>query len=291
MKLLAKFNVILLLLFGSGLLLVSYMARQFLVDNARSQVLQQAQLMVESARSTREYTSQELKPLLVRVPDETEFIRQTVPAYSANVTFDRLRKTYPEYSYKEATLNPTNPRDRAVEWETDIVDYFRNNPDAKEIVGERDTPTGRSLYLAHPMRAPKPCLECHSTPDKAPAKMVATYGTTNGFGWNENEVVAAQIVSVPMTLPISIADRAYKRLLFYLVGMFLLTIITIDTLLYVIVIRPVRTLSEYADRISKGDTELPELPVRGRDEIAEVTGSFNRMYRSLAKALRLLEGD
>ena len=289
MKLLMKFNLILLLLFGSGLSLVSYMAHEFLLDNARKQVLQQAQLMVESARSTREYTSQELKPLLARVPDEPEFIRQTVPAYSANSTFDRLRKTYPEYVYKEATLNPTNPRDRAVEWENDIIMYFRNNADAKEIVGERDTPTGRSLYLAHPMRAPKSCLECHSTPDKAPPKMIATYGSTNGFGWNPDEVVAAQIISVPMTLPIKIADRAYQRLLIYLVGMFLITIIAIDTLLYFIVIRPVRRLSDYAERISKGQTDLPELPVSGRDEIAQVTGSFNRMYRSLAKALRLLE--
>jgi HAMP domain-containing protein len=289
MKLLMKFNLILLLLFGSGLFLVSYLAHQFLLDNARKQVLQQAQLMVESARSTREYTSQELKPLLMRVPDEPEFIRQTVPAYSANSVFDRLRKTYPEYAYKEATLNPTNPRDRAVEWENDIISYFRNNPGAKEIVGERETPTGRSLYLAHPMHAPQGCLECHSTPDKAPPKMVATYGRTNGFGWTPDEVVAAQIVSVPMRLPVSIADRAYQRLLIYLIGMFLITVVTIDSLLYLIVIRPVRRLSDYAERISKGQTDLPELPVSGRDEIAEVTGSFNRMYRSLAKALRLLE--
>ena len=62
-------------------------------------------------------------------------------------------------------------------------------------------------------------------------------------------------------------------------------------LLYFIVIRPVRRLSDYADQISKGNTDLPELPVKGGDEIAEVTGSFNRMYRSMAKALRLLEGD
>jgi nitrate/nitrite-specific signal transduction histidine kinase len=77
--------------------------------------------------------------------------------------------------------------------------------------------------------------------------------------------------------------------LIYLIGIFLITIITIDSLLYFIVIRPVRRLSNYAERISKGETDLPELPVGGKDEIAEVTGSFNRMYRSLAKALRLLE--
>jgi HAMP domain-containing protein len=291
MKLLMKFNLILFLLFGTGLFLVSHFAHKFLLDNARTQVLQQAELMVESARSMREYTSQELKPLLSRVPDEPNFIRQTVPAYSATVTLARLRGNYPDYVYKEAALNPTNPDDRAVEWENDIITYFRNNPDSKEIVGERDTPTGRTLYLAHPMRSPKGCLDCHSTPDKAPAKMIATYGGNNGFGWHENEVVAAQIVSVPMKLPIGIADRAYQNLIVYLVGIFLVTLIAIDMMLYLIVIRPVRQLSSYAELISKGQTDLPELPVKGKDEIAEVTGSFNRMYRSLAKALRMLEHD
>jgi protein-histidine pros-kinase len=290
MKLLAKFNVLLLLLFGTGLYLVSHFAHQFLLDNARSQVLAQAQLMVESARATREYTNQELKPLLNRVTDEPGFIKQTVPAYSATSTFQRVQKSYPEYSYREASLNPTNPRNRAVEWEMDIISYFRNHADAKELVGERDTPTGRSLYLAHPMRAPKACLGCHSTPDQAPASMLKTYGSTNGFGWGENEVVAAQIVSVPMAFPISIADKAYQRLLVYLFAIFLVTMIAIDVSLLFVVIRPVQRLADRAERISRGETDLPELPEKGRDEIAHVTKSFNRMYVSLSKALKLLEG-
>lgn len=290
MKLLAKFNLILFVLFGTGLFLVSHYAHEFLLSNARSQILSQAQLMVESARATRDYTNQELKPLLNRIKDEPEFIRQTVPAYSATSTFGRVQKSYPEYAYKEAALNPTNPRDRAVEWETDIINYFRNHPDAKQLVGERDTPTGRSLYLAHPMRSPKGCLGCHSTPDQAPVAMIKTYGSNNGFGWGEDEVIAAQIVSVPMSLPITIADKAYQRLLIYLVGIFIITIAAIDLSLVMIVIRPVRRLAERAERISKGETDLPELPASGKDEVADVTRSFNRMYVSLAKALKLLEG-
>jgi methyl-accepting chemotaxis protein len=289
MKLLAKFNLILVVLFGAGLFLVSHYAREFLMENARRQVLAQAQLMIESARATRDYTNTEVKPLLVKLPDQTEFIKQTVPAYSAKVIFDRVRNSYPDYTYKEATINPTNPIDRAVDWETDIINYFRNYSNEKELVGERDTPTGRSLYLAHPMRAPKACLGCHSSPEVAPASMIRTYGSANGFGWKEDDVIAAQIVSVPMALPIGIADSAYKRLLLYLIAVFVLTIIAIDTLLVMIVIRPVRRLAEQANRISKGETNLPELPAKGNDEIADVTRSFNRMYVSLAKALQLLE--
>jgi protein-histidine pros-kinase len=291
MNLLTKFNLILVVLFGSGLFLVSRFAQDFLVQNARQQVIQQAKLMLQSAQSTRSYTVEELKPLLDQLPEQPNFVRQTVPAYAATETFNRLRKDNPEYVYKEATLNPTNPRDRAVDWETDVVNYFRNNPGKTEFVGERDTPTGRSLYLAHPMPAKPACLTCHSTPDKAPALMIRTYGSDNGFGWGENEIVAAQIVSVPMSLPVSIADKAYQRLLMYLIAVFIVTLVVVDLLLVFIVIRPVRQLASTADRLSKGDLDAPQLRVKGSDEISALTRSFNRMDVSLRKALALIQED
>ena len=288
MNLLTKFNLILVFLFGSGLFLVSRFAKDFLLDNARQQVVQQAELMVESAQSTRAYTVQELKPLLDKLPEQTEFVRQTVPAYAATETFNRLRKEFPDYSYKEATLNPTNPRDRAIDWEEDVINYFRNNPGRTEFIGERDTPTGRSLYLAHPLPAKKACLVCHSVPEAAPASMIRTYGTGNGFGWGENEIVAAQIVSVPMSLPVGIADKAYHRLLYYLVGVFFATLAAVDLLLVFIVVRPVQKLAANADRLSKGDLETPQLSVHGKDEISALTASFNRMDVSLRKALTMI---
>jgi len=291
MNLLTKFNLILVVLFGTGLFLVSRFAKDFLVQNARQQVVQQAELMLRGAQSTRSYTVEELKPLLDKLPEQQDFVRQTVPAYAATETFNRLRKENPEYSYKEATLNPTNPRDRAVEWEADVVNYFRNNPGKTELIGERDTPTGRSLYLAHPMAAKKACLVCHSVPDAAPALMIRTYGPNNGFGWGENEIVAAQIVSVPMSLPVGIADKAYRHLLVYLIAVFVVTLVAVDLLLVFIVIRPVRQLAATADRLSKGDMDAPQLRVKGNDEISALTRSFNRMDVSLRKALSLIQED
>ncbi len=291
MNLLAKFNLILVLLFGTGLFLVSRFSKDFLIDNARQQVVQQAELMLQSAQSTRAYTVEELKPLLDKLPEQSDFVRQTVPAYAATETFNRLRKEFPEYVYKEATLNPTNPRDRAIDWEADIINYFRNNGDKKELVGERDTPTGRSLYLAHPMAAKKPCLVCHSVPEAAPASMIRTYGTGNGFGWGDGEIVAAQIVSVPMSLPVGIADKAYKHLLIYLVVIFFATLAAVDLLLVFIVIRPVQRLAENADRLSKGDMDTPQLKVKGGDEISKLTASFNRMDVSLRKALSMISEE
>jgi protein-histidine pros-kinase len=290
MKLLTKFNLILVLLFGAGGLLILHLARNFLMNNAQRQVLQEAELMMAGARSIRDYTSSELAPLLEQNPQHRiRFLAQTVPAYGATVSFNRLRESYPDYSYKEAALNPTNLQNRAVDWEADIIRYLRDHANEKSVTGERETPIGRSLYVAKPIAADPPCLECHSTPDRAPRAMIHTYGTANGFGWKPDEIVAAQIVSVPMSVPVRIANEAFHRLALFLAITLLITILALDAGLYFIVIRPLKMVSATADRISKGETGLPELSVKGRDEIALVTASFNRMHVSLVKALRMLE--
>lgn len=290
MKLLAKFNLIFLTVLVAGLAVAAYFSHQFLRSNARDQVLQQARLMMETVLSMRDYTTQQIRPLLVNDPQhKRSFLPQTVPAFAAAESFAFLRKKYPDYTYKEAALNPTNPRDRAVDWEADIISTFRNHPEQKEIVGERDSATGRALFLARPMVSGKACLECHSTPQVAPAAMIRRYGTANGFGWQLNEIVAAQIVSVPMSVPVQIADKAFASLVAAMAAICLLALVILNMGLMATVVRPVQQLSRMADEISKGNLELPELPVRGKDEISLLAGAFNRMRQSLVKAMRLLE--
>jgi protein-histidine pros-kinase len=291
MKLLAKFNLILCLVLGAGLAFAAAVSHSFLQKDAREEVLRQARLMMEAMRSARDYTSRQIKPLLVTQQEhQRSFLPQTVPAFAATENFAYLRASYPDYAYKEATLNPTNLRDRAVDWEADIINAFRNHPGAaKEVVGERDTPTGRSLYLARPIEADPPCLECHSAPRFAPASMVRHYGSNNGFGWQATEVVGAQIVSVPMTVPVQMADKAFRTLVIDLAAVFLATLILLDIVLLFTVVRPLRKLSAMADQISVGRMDMPELPVRGSDEIAVLAGSFNRMRRSLERAMKMLE--
>ncbi|HEX4167877.1 MAG TPA: DUF3365 domain-containing protein [Bryobacteraceae bacterium] len=291
MKLLTKFTLVFGAVFGSGLALSAYLSLHFLESNARDQIVQQARLMMESATSMRHYTTSEIKPILENlVVHKSRFYPQTIPAYAATQSFNALRGNgYPEYVYKEAVLNPTNLRDRAVDWESDVISSFRNYPNRKELIGERETPSGRSLFLAHPIKASESCLECHSTAQAAPASMIKIYGRDNGFGWKPNEIVGAQIVSVPMSLAISIAKQAFQNLMFYLGGVTLITVIVLDLALVFTVIRPVTKLSRAADEISQGNMDVPELPARGKDEIGTLARSFNRLYTSLAKAMRLLE--
>jgi HAMP domain-containing protein len=289
MKLLTKFNLILLVLFGIGGLVISQVTYKFLIDNARREVLREAELMMASARAVRDYTASDLAPLLQQNPQhKTKFLAETVPAFGAITTFNKLRQKYPDYTYREATINPTNPEHRAADWEADLIGFLRDHPELKQLTGERETPMGPSMYLAMPITAEPSCLECHSRPGVAPPAMTASYGSDHGFGWKPGSIVAAQIVSVPLSLPVQNAKEAFRVLLICLVITLIATIVVLDGAVYFIVIRPLKLVSDTADRVSKGEMNLPPVPVKGSDEIASVTASFNRMQLSLVKAFKML---
>ena len=194
------------------------------------------------------------------------------------------------FYYKEATLNPTNPRDRAAGWEVDVVNQFRNGADLKEFVGERDTPAGRSLFVARPLRITNAaCLQCHSSVDAAPRTMIEKYGPANGFGWNLNEVIGAQIVSVPLDVTVQRAERSFTVFIGSLVGVFVVAGLVLNLMIWLVVVRPVTRLSALADRVSQGELDAPEFAAGSRDEIGVLAQSFSRMRASVVQAMKMLD--
>jgi len=289
MKLIWKFNLLLLAIFVLGFVVAGLVSYRVLQANAREEIVQNARLMMEAALSSRTYTTTQVKPLL-----DTQlkyvFLPQTVPAYAATEVFNEMRKKHPDYGYKEATLNPTNPRDRASDWEADIVNVFRQSAQTTEIVGERDTPTGRTLYLARPIPVSSAsCLLCHSTIETAPKTMVDLYGPANGFGWKMNEVIGAQVVSVPMSVPIERANETFRTFMLSLAGVFIVTFLLLDAMLHVMVIRRVTRLSKAADQVSLGQMDASEFKSRSRDEIGVLTEAIGRMKTSLVQAMKMLD--
>ena len=282
MKLL-KFNLLFIPILVLCLGAVGYTARKLILEDARQHVIQNARIMMETALSSRTYTTKQVAPLLQQKnfkletvvaefrktieempksfdpnapndvhgsakrgfalgqqralaelqqflesvkgrPDElldTEFHPQSVPAFAATQIFGYLREKFPDYFYKEATLNPTNPRNHATDWEADLVNQFRAGSLQTEFIGNRETPAGPSLFLARAIKVNNvSCLECHSTPDKAPPEMVKLYGSANGFSWKLDDIIGAQIVSVPMSFPVAMAEGAFRTLVAWLGGAF-----------------------------------------------------------------------
>ena len=283
-----KFNLVLLAVFVIGLGVTGFVSYELLHKNAQDEVVRAAGVMMEASLSMRHYTVSQVRPNLAVSADK--FLPQSVPAFSATEIMNQLRKKYPDYAYKEAALNPTNPRDRAVDWESDIVNAFRADPARGEISGTRDTPTGRSLYLARPFQIRDPaCLSCHTTAEMAPPAMVKIYGPNNGFGWKLNDVIGSQIVSVPMDVPIRNANHAFVTFMTSLTVVFAVLFVILNVMLTLLIVQPITQLSEAAERISKGKLDAAEFPDKGRDEVSQLGQAFNRMRRSLEKAISLIE--
>ena len=289
MKLIWKFNLVLLGIFVLGFVIAGFISYRALQANAREEILQNARLMMESALSARDYTIAQVKPLL-ETQMKYKFLPQTVPAYAATEQFNELRKKHPDYAYKEATLNPSNPRNRASDWEADVVNVFRNTSTTTEIIGERDTPTGRSLYLARPIQVKsQSCLDCHSTVDAAPKTMLDLYGNANGFGWKMQEIIGAQIVSVPMTVPIERAQKTFTTFMGSLALVFVAIFVLLNLMLYTMVIRRVTHLAGIADQVSLGNMDAGDFKTRSKDEIGVLTEAMGRMKASLVQAMKMLE--
>jgi HAMP domain-containing protein len=290
MGLKTKFNLAMLAAFLVGLSLAAALLYGFANADARREVLREAAILMNAASAVRSYTVGEITPLLAE-QGKLRFLPHTVPSWAAQTNMRNLQKEMPSYVYKEASLNPTNPADRASDWESDIVGEFTRNQGLTEFVSERDSALGPTLSLSKPIRLKDPaCLACHSTPAAAPATMIDLYGPANGFGWKLNEVVGVQIVTVPLQVAL---DRANKTLQVYLGGLaavFLVVIVLLNILLTTMIVRPVRRMSAIADEISTGNMNAPEIEPKGRDEIASLAASFNRMRRSLENAMKLLEG-
>lgn len=288
MKLRTKFNLVMIGTFVAGLGVASVVFYRIAVEGARQDTLNEALMIMRNASAVRGYTSTEINPLL---SDQmaTRFIPHTVPSFAAQTVFRGLRGDYPEYAYKEAALNPTNPADRATDWEADIINTFRRDTGLSEFVSQRESITGPVLTFSKPFRiTDAACLSCHSTPANAPRTMVDLYGPSNGFGWALNDVIGAQIVSVPLRVALDRANASLQTFLVSLSGVFLVMLVALNVMLHLMIVRPVRQIAALAKAVSEGGEDVPEFQPPGNDEISSLARSFNLMRRSLDNAMRML---
>jgi len=283
----AKFNLLMLAVAVVGVGLFALAAEPLVNAVAREEVLQSSRIMMESAAGARKYTSEQIAPILKPLIGQ-HFYPQSVSAYAAKRNFDVIHEKFPDYMYREAALNPTNPQDRATDWEADIINDFRAHSEKTEISIDRATATGPMLELARPLVNKPACMECHNTAATAPASMIALYGSENGFGWKPGEIIGAQIVSVPMSASAVRAEHIRQLFLLPFLGFLALLFISMNILLHFVVIRPMEKIADSAEAVSMGKIDTPEYQYKGRDQIGRLASSFNRMHRSLVEAFKML---
>lgn len=277
--------ILLTLIITTGIVLSSV-----LKNYAEQVIVERASMLIETMNSVRNYTSTQVNPeLSSRLETEAIFLPQTVPAYSAREVFEHLRTDdeYNQFFYKEATLNPTNIRDKADNFERNIIKSFKNDAEAQKQ-GFRSIPGGELFYIARPLQITKEsCLRCHSSPELAPPSLLASYGSENGFGWKLNEIVGAQIISVPSSQIFAAANKLRYLVISKIVLFLLGAIFLLNLFLKLTVTDPLQKMSQLAKKLSMGDLDT-EFEQTTNDEIGVLAASLNRLKVSMKMAMDML---
>jgi HAMP domain-containing protein len=291
LKLGIKLNILLAIILLFLTIIMGFILSGVLQNYAEQVIADKASILMETMNSVRNYTSTQIDPeLSARLETEQTFLPQTVPAYSAREVFEHLRseKQYSQFFYKEAALNPTNVRDKADRFEAEIIQKFKDNP-VKQQQGFRSIPGGDIFYIAHPLKIEQgSCLRCHSIPSAAPASLIASYGSNNGFGWKLNEIVGAQIISVPSSQVLSAAEKLRYLVLRKVLIFLLLAAVLLNLFLKFIITNPLKKMSDATRQLSMGDMEI-EFEQKNNDEIGILAASLNRLKVSLKMAMEMLE--
>ncbi|MEH2049960.1 Tll0287-like domain-containing protein [Nostoc sp.] len=294
LKIGAKFNLLLILVFiisilGSGIALSSV-----LQGRAQNEVTSQAQILIQMVNAVRNYTQNRIDPLLEpRLDTNPTFMPEVVPTFSSKEVFENFRKKpeFKNFFHKDATLNPTNLADKADNFETQLVERFRNEPNTLEITGFRKLSEGEVFYIARPLKiTQEKCLRCHSTPDQAPKSQLVNYGSENGFGWQLNQIVSAQIISVPSQEIFANAKRTWILIMGLLITIFAIVVFLINFLIKKYVIQRIRRIEKIAQKVSVGDMSA-DFEESSNDEIGGLAEAFNRMKASLKIAMEMLNSQ
>ncbi len=289
MRLRTKFNLVLILACFSGIIAATGLTYQAAKSNALQEIENEIAIIRANALAVRKYTSTGVKPLLSDGNDIL-FLPHTVPSFSAQTVFSYFNSSFPDYYYKEAALNPTNPDDLAEDWEADLINQLRADQSLERISVIREIDGGRVFAVAFPFTiTSQSCLDCHSDPAIAPAAMIDLYGSENGFGWEMGETIGAQIIYAPMALADKRAADLIVVIMLAILAAFLVVIVLVNLMLSRIVLKPVSVMSEISEQVSMGDFSAPEYIKKGKDEISSLSTSFNRMRRSLDSAMKLLD--
>lgn len=134
------------------------------------------------------------------------------------------------------------------------------------------------------------CLRCHSTPEAAPAELVAYYGPDRSFGRKAGDVVSALSIRIPLAAAYAEADTVAARMS----GVLLVLLIAIMAVLYMLtrrnLIQPLQAVRMSAREMRVGTRALSEgVHAGGPLEIRELGDTIDALALDLDRRIAQLE--
>lgn len=296
-----RFSINLKFSFAVGIILLFFCSVMsvILYYYLRTQVVKDAEektaIIMAHVKATGDYVRETLRPAifdaLERLNARDEFIIEAMSTTHITMqVMSRFNKELKDYAFKRLSDNPMNKKNMADLFHLEMLNYFRSNPKEKAWKGIVSLDGEQYLYRFNPVVMDTPCLQCHGSPSDAPVQLVRIYGNSSGFNWRVGEVVGVNSVSVPLDAAFAQAKKSAFDVFFY--GLISLSIlfIALYTTFRQIVTKPVDNLSKIFKSIAQGRESLgKEIPIKSRDEIGDLTESFNTLARHLLEAQERLK--
>ena len=282
----SRFMIIMAIIFGVATVGIGTASYMFSKRNALLEAKSKGELIFNYILATRDFYSEKQRPLIMEVFEKDRFYPELMSGFVlTRGTFDIFKKNLTGYNFKQATIDPLYPPNKADEWETKLIAMFAGQPELKTHEGTMERDGETFFYLAKPIKITgKDCLRCDV--NDAPKDQVEIYGSTNGYNWKDGDTVAAYVVYV--SVETALANARKGAITLYLIGAGCLLVALIGIWLFMdrFVVNPIVRLSIKAEEISLGKNMEESVKIKQNDEIGALASAIERLRMSMVRILK-----
>lgn len=278
-----------------GVIMVALMAVDILWNlslqnaQAENEAREKAEVLASEMRAAWNFVDMN-QDVINRAEDGTFRTKHLVCVVAAK-SISMLFTTETDYSIRFTNDTPRQAANAPDEFEQEALAAFNADPERKAFWRVVDAGDGTRVFrYTEPLYVTESCLECHGDP----VGELDQYGYPKE-GMQVGQVGGAMSITEPMDIyAAGIQDSMMQQaimVLFMMVAAFIGLYFVTSRL----VLRPIDELRSAAGAVGKGDFNytltVPDPGERPRDELAELTGEFDRMARDLEALYADLEGQ
>lgn len=278
-----------------GVIMVALMAVDILWNlslqnaQAENEAREKAEVLAAEMRAAWDFVDMN-QDVINRAEDGTFRTKHLVCVVAAK-SISMLFTTETDYSIRFTNDTPRQAANAPDAFEQEALAAFNADPDRKAFWRVVDAGDGTRVFrYTEPLYVTESCLECHGDP----VGELDQYGYPKE-GMQVGQVGGAMSITEPMGIyAAGIQDSMMQQaimVLFMMVAAFIGLYFVTSRL----VLRPIDELRSAAGAVGKGDFNytltVPDPGERPRDELAELTGEFDRMARDLEALYADLEGQ
>ncbi len=191
---------------------LAYASYQFSVKNAMADAKRQGEIVFNMVHSSRMYFKKSQWPLVTELVEEDRFYPEIMSGFvMTRGVWEIFEKRFPDYKFKQATIYPLYPSNKADADELKIIDDFSKNREKKNIEGVMEKNGQQFYYFAKPVDVEGKCLRCHGEADEAPKDQIEIYGTEHGYDWHKGQIVSTSIIYVPIASALAAAKKSARN--------------------------------------------------------------------------------